>query len=96
MCEIAVHSVPTSPVPCAFVDYEGLNDRITTTDGTARRVDFRECVLERDGPACVVTQAQGEDCDASHLIPHCKGDDVRFVVSSYNHFMTLFFSTLDK
>jgi hypothetical protein len=28
--------------------------------------------------------------------PHSKGDEVRFVVSSYNHLMTLFSSTLKK
>ena len=27
VCEIAVYSVSTSPDHCAFVDYEGLNDR---------------------------------------------------------------------
>src|ERR1700755_3519784 len=56
-CEIAVHSVSTSPGPCAFVDYQGLNDRIlTTTEGTARRGVFRDDVIRRDGPACVVTR----------------------------------------
>src|SRR5882762_3468999 len=53
-CEIAVHRVSTSPGPCAFVDHEGLNDRITTTEGTTRRGDFRNDVVRRDGPACVI------------------------------------------
>ena len=96
MCEIAVHSVSTSPGRCAFVDYEALNDRITTTEGTARRRDFRDYVVRRDGPACVVTQVEEDDCDAAHLIPHSKSDEVRFVVGSYNHLMTLFSSTLKK
>jgi hypothetical protein len=94
--EIAVHSVSTSPGRCAFVDYEALNDRITTNEGTARRRDFRDNVVQRDGPACVVTQADSSACDAAHLIPHSKGDEVRFVVSSYNHLMTLFSSTLKE
>jgi hypothetical protein len=55
VCEIAVHSLSTSPGLCAFVDYEGLDDRITTTEETARHVDFRGDVIRRDGPACVVT-----------------------------------------
>jgi hypothetical protein len=85
VCEIAVHIVSTSPARCAFVDYEGLDDRITTTEGTSRRGDLRADVIRRDGPACVVTQVEGRHCDAAHLIPHSKGDGVRFVVSSYNH-----------
>ncbi len=89
-------SVSTSPGPCAFVDHEGLNDRITTTGGTLCRSDFRSEVIRRDGSACVVTGAAEGDCDAAHLIPHSKGDAVRFVVSSYNHLMTLFSSTLRK
>ena len=96
VCEIAVNSVSTFPGPCAFVDIEGLNDRITTTEGTARRADFRDDVLRRDGPACVITEVGVRHCDAAHLIPHSKGNEVRFVVSSYNHLMTLFSSTLTK
>ena len=95
-CEIAVHSVSTSPGRCAFVDYEGLNDRITTTEGTTRRRYFRDDVVQRDGPACVVTEVGEAHCDAAHLIPHSKGDGVRFVVSSYNHLMTLFSSTFKE
>ena len=96
VCEISVHSVSAFPGRCAFVDYEGLNDRKTTTEGTARLADFRGAVLRRDGHACVVTQVGEHDCDAAHLIPHSKGDEVRFVVSSYNHLMTLFSSTLTE
>jgi hypothetical protein len=96
VCEIAVHSVSTSPGHCAFVDYEALNDRITTSEGTIRRQGFREDIIRRDGPACVITGVEKDDCDAAHLIPHSKGDEVRFVASSYNHWMTLFSSTSEK
>jgi hypothetical protein len=96
MCEIAVHSVSTSPGRFAFVDHEGLNDRITTTEGTIRRRNFRDDVVQRDGPACVVTEEGEYECEAAHLIPHSKGDEVRFVVSSYNHLITLFSSTLKE
>ena len=89
-------SVPTSPDDWAFVDHSGLNERLTTTEGTARRGKFRDDVARRDGPACVVTGKKEAHCDAAHLIPHSKGDEVRFVVSSYNHLMTLFSSTLPK
>ena len=67
-----------SPGVIAFVDYEGLNDRVTTSDGTSRRRDLREDVIRRDGLACVVTHEEEGICDAVHLIPHSKGDDVRF------------------
>ena len=94
----AIHGVSTSPGRCAFVDYEGLNDLTTTTEGTlpARRSYFREEVIRRDGPACVITQMEESVCDASHLISHSKGDEVRFVVCSDDHLMTLFCSTLKK
>ena len=94
VCEIAVHSVSTSPDSFAFIDYQALNDRITTAEGSTHDGDFRSNVKRRDGPACVVTEA-GE-CDAAHLIPHSKGDEVRFVVSSYNYLMTLFSSTFKE
>jgi hypothetical protein len=96
VCEIAVHSVSTSPGRCVFVDYEGLNDRITTTEGSTRREDLRDDVVRRDGPACVVTKMDECACDAAHLIPHSKGDEVRFVVSTYYHLMTLFSSTFKE
>ena len=95
VCEIAVHSVSTSSDRCAFVDHEGLNDRITTTEGTTGLRSFRADIIRRDGPACVVTQIEEDHCDAAHLIPHSRGDEVRFMVSSYNHLMTLFSSTLE-
>ena len=77
VCEIAVHSVSTSPGRCAFVDHRGLNDRITTTEGgTASRGGLRRDIIKRDGRACVITQAGEGDCDAVHLIPHSKGDGV--------------------
>ena len=96
VCEIAVHSVPTSPEDCVFIDHEGLNERITSTAQTPRRTTFRRDVIRRDGPVCVVTEGVRGDCDAVHLIPRGKGDEVRFMVSSYNYFMTLFCSTLQK
>jgi hypothetical protein len=94
--EIAVHSFSTSPEDCAFVDHEGLNDRLTCTAQTPRHQDFRYNVMQRDGDVCVVTQTGRVGCDAVHLIPRSKGEKVRFVVSSYNYLMTLFSSTLQK
>ena len=89
VCEIAVHSVSTSPGDCVLVDHEGLNDELTSTVLTQRRSNFRDDVIRRVGRACVVTQVAGLHCDAVHLIPRSKGDEVRFVASSYNYLMML-------
>jgi hypothetical protein len=89
-------SVSTSLEICAFIDHQGLNDRLTSTAQTPRSNNFREDVIRRDGHACVVTEEEEDLCDAAHLIPRSKGDEVRSVVSSYNYFMTLFSSTLQK
>ncbi|KAI0288224.1 hypothetical protein BC826DRAFT_971745 [Russula brevipes] len=72
---IAVHSVSTSLEACAFIDSEGLNDRITATVRTARLYRFRRNIIRRDGPACVVSHERKEDCDTVHLIPRSKGDE---------------------
>ena len=77
-------SVSTSPGDLVFVDHQGLNEQLTSSAQTARRGSFRNDVIRRDGPACVVTKAEKADCDAAHLIPHSKGDEVRFVVSSFD------------
>ncbi|KAI9509588.1 hypothetical protein F5148DRAFT_1186323 [Russula earlei] len=60
---------------CAFVDFQGLNDIVTVTARTQRSSDFRKKIIERDGPACVVTEADEGHCDAVHLIPRSKGDE---------------------
>jgi hypothetical protein len=81
---------------CVFVDNEGLNDQLTSTVQTPRRSRFRADVIRRDGPACVVTHDSEQVCDAVHLIPRSKSDEVRFVIGSYNYWMTLFSSTLQR
>jgi hypothetical protein len=77
VCEIAIHSVSTSPEDCAFVDHQGLHDQLTSTEQTPCRGGFRSDVMRRDGPTCVVTQERKEHCDAAHLIPWSKGDEVK-------------------
>lgn len=32
--------------------------------------------MRRDGPVCVITQMSSVSCDAAHLIPKSKGDEV--------------------
>ncbi|KAI9467417.1 hypothetical protein BJY52DRAFT_1238401 [Lactarius psammicola] len=59
---------------CIFVDYEGLNDRVTSTVPSDCPNDFRDDIIARDGTACIVTRHSAEHCDAAHLIPRSKGD----------------------
>jgi hypothetical protein len=63
------------------VDYEGLNDKITSTGQTPRRENFRGEIQDRDGLFCVVTRAG--KCDAAHIIPRSKGDEV--TSNDYDH-----------
>ncbi|KAN0082622.1 hypothetical protein V8E55_008417 [Tylopilus felleus] len=59
---------------CIFVDYEGFDDRITSTNQTFGRAGFRRIIIRRDG-SCVVTKEPAGNCDAAHLIPWSKGDE---------------------
>ncbi|KAH9042303.1 hypothetical protein EDB84DRAFT_1559481 [Lactarius hengduanensis] len=60
---------------CIFVDYNGLVERATTTDGTPRRHDFRDEVIKRDGESCIITGESADICDAAHILPRCKTDE---------------------
>ena len=60
----------------AFIDYQGISDRITSSVQTQCRSNFRQAVIERDGPYCVFTRREAESCDAAHIIPRSKGDEV--------------------
>jgi hypothetical protein len=78
---------------CIFVDHEGLNDQITTTTQTDCRYNFREDVIEQDGPACIITRQRAAHCDAVHLIPRCKGDKVMFLVVGLCNLLLMYFSS---
>ena len=65
------------------MDHEGLDDEITSSsqsNQTEGRANFRQQILDRDGPFCVITQEPAEDCDATHLIPRSEGDEVAFMI----------------
>ncbi|KAI9438928.1 hypothetical protein H4582DRAFT_1877448, partial [Lactarius indigo] len=66
---------------CIFVDYEGLNGTMTSTDRTPRRNHFRREIMDRDGELCVITRDVPECCDAAHIIPMSKGDEYIFTVA---------------
>ena len=71
----------------AFVDYNALNERITSSSQTQRRSNFRRDVLERDGMFCVFTGETQDVCDAAHIIPRSKGDEV---LSNGSHILLQF------
>jgi hypothetical protein len=50
--------------------------RVTSSISTSRRNSFRNEVAERDGEVCVLTGFEETACDAVHLLPHSKGDNV--------------------
>ena len=61
-----------------LIDVDGINDRTSDASSlSSRRQNFRDNIIGRDG-CCVVTGDQDlMVCDACHIIPHAKGDDVR-------------------
>ncbi|KAH9042306.1 hypothetical protein EDB84DRAFT_1436459 [Lactarius hengduanensis] len=65
---------------CIFVDYNCLVERATTTDGTPRRHNFRDEVIKRDGESCIITGESADICDAAHILPRCKTDEVVFAI----------------
>jgi hypothetical protein len=58
-----------------LVDHLARNGRVTSSEMTPRRSNFRRDVIERDFQ-CVVTLTPAEWCDAAHIIPKSKGDKV--------------------
>jgi hypothetical protein len=62
--------------PISFIDVDGLNHLKSSQVTTSSRAGFRNDIVERDG-SCVITGFREHFCDACHLIPHSKGDEVR-------------------
>ncbi|KAN0130746.1 hypothetical protein V8E53_011421, partial [Lactarius tabidus] len=58
---------------CLFVDYQGLNDNVTSSDRTPRGHTFRDNIIARDG-VCIVSRHVARHCDAAHLVPRSKGN----------------------
>jgi hypothetical protein len=44
--------------------------------------------MERDGDVCVISENIAESCDAAHLIPRRKGDEVLFLIVLSCHLYT--------
>lgn len=58
------------------IDPGGGHTHITSSVSTPRRNDFREDVAERDGGRCLLTKLEATYCDAVHILPLSKGDEV--------------------
>ncbi|KIM90547.1 hypothetical protein PILCRDRAFT_1822 [Piloderma croceum F 1598] len=63
-----------------IIDYNALNDRITSSERTIRSSRFRSNIETRDGLVCIFTGARGSRCDAARLLPKTKGDEYIGVV----------------
>ena len=73
-----------------------LNEQMTSTELTPRRSNFRSDVMARDGGFCIVTGHDESDCDAAHLVPLCKSDEVPFMTILCGFSMMLSPSTLGR
>ena len=66
-----------------FVNCHGLNDRVSNlTSSTLTQCcsDFCDNVALCDGGCCVVMWNQASMCEAAHIIPHSKGNQVPFQI----------------
>ena len=69
-------SLLTFSDPPRFIGVNVVDGRTSNASQlTERRADFRQRVIERDG-TCVMTGDLIHNCNACHIIPHVKGDDV--------------------
>jgi hypothetical protein len=68
-----------------LIDLNAVDDKITSSAQTPRRNGFRRDVMDRDGDQCVFTQDSALSCDAAHIIPRSKGDQVMFNLPSSSH-----------
>jgi len=67
-----------------FVDVDAMDDRTSIpSDFSIRRTGFRDALIERD-ETCVFSSDPPRFCQACHLIPHSKGNSVRFHGSYMN------------
>ena len=64
---------PTDPDMCRTY--------ITSSEATVRREALRSDLVARDG-VCVLADFEEENCDAVHLVPHWKGDQVCYLLLS--------------
>ena len=64
-----------------LVDVGAMDERTSNVSSlTTHRATFRGDAIERDG-TCVMTGDLAYNCDACHILPHAKGNDVRLYES---------------
>lgn len=71
------------------IDPTGGRTHVTSSVSIRRRNDFRDDVAERDGRRCLLTGVEEIFCDAVHVLPHSKGDEVCYSyfqpILAYHH-----------
>src|SRR6266545_4887790 len=87
-----------SPYPetFIFVDPYCLDEKMTSAAHTNGSSNFRMEVMTRDGPFCVVTGLDESDCEAAHLMPLSKSDEVTIMIILCGFSMMLCLSTLGR
>lgn len=61
-----------------FADVDAIDGRTSNSSVLPDcREDFRDKIIERDG-TCVFTNEMADLCDACHILPHSKGNNVCF------------------
>ena len=76
---------PTDPHLADPPRTDSVNSRQNTSTSSAPCRTFREELVDRD-ERCVATGLTEDACDSVHLVPHCKGDDVRRELPASVHF----------
>jgi hypothetical protein len=69
---------PLSPLllETRWLDVDMMNDRASYSSvRTTRRADFRQDLIDRDG-TCVMSNSPPRNCQACHIVPHSRGDEV--------------------
>ena len=84
------------PETFIFIDPYCLDEQMTSTADTPRSPIFRSDIMARDGESCIVTGVDESHCDAAHLMPKCKSDEVPFMIILCGFSMMLCTSTLRK
>jgi hypothetical protein len=60
-----------------LLDADGIDGRTSDASSlSTRRAAFRQELIDRD-TTCVLIGSPADDCDACHIIPRSKGDEVR-------------------
>ena len=61
---------------------------MTSSELTSSRLDFLEEVIERD-QCCIATGTRESGCDACHILPYSKGDEVDLFNNLCTHCLPL-------